>query len=212
MSMPRSRRLAALAALTVVSVGTGVLAVPASAAPGVVTAAPAAAAAVQEGSTSASSPILLTGQSAWAFKTSWVNYVLAMRGSVNVADGATQGTGGLIGYPVKHGSVDPAGRDADVRFGGSVTYAVPDHGITAITLASPRIVLKDGEGTLYMNVTTDLVAGEAPVTTADVPFAKLTATHAAPWTATRSTGPASRAPSPKRARRSSPTGAPPCTR
>ncbi|OKH92266.1 HtaA domain-containing protein [Streptomyces uncialis] len=179
MSMPRSRRLAALAALTVVSVGTGVLAVPASAAPGVVTAAPAAAAAVQEGSTSASSPILLTGQSAWAFKTSWVNYVLAMRGSVNVADGATQGTGGLIGYPVKHGSVDPAGRDADVRFGGSVTYAVPDHGITAITLASPRIVLKDGEGTLYMNVTTDLVAGEAPVTTADVPFAKLTASAGA---------------------------------
>ncbi|MEU9336422.1 HtaA domain-containing protein [Streptomyces sp. NPDC048290] len=175
MSMPRSGRLAALAALTVVSVGAGGLAVPASAAPGAVVAAPAVAQAAQEGSASASAPILLTGQSAWAFKTSWVNYVLGMRGSISVADGATQGSGGLIGYPVKHGSVDPAGRDADVRFGGSVTYAVPAHGITAITLASPRVVLKDGTGTLYMNVTTDLVPGQAPVTTADVPLAELTA-------------------------------------
>ncbi|MFJ9112377.1 HtaA domain-containing protein [Streptomyces sp. NPDC102283] len=171
MSMPRRGRLAALAALTVVSVGAGVLAVPASAAPGVHAAASAQAA----GSTSAASPILASGRSSWGFKESWVRYVTASGGSVNVAGGATKDAAGLIGYPVKHGSVNPAERSADVRFGGSVTYAVPSHGITAITLASPRVLIKDGRGTLHADVTTDLVAGEAPVTTAGVPLATLTA-------------------------------------
>ncbi|MFJ7087625.1 HtaA domain-containing protein [Streptomyces griseus] len=171
MSMPRRGRLAALAALTVISVGAGVLAVPASAAPGVHAAAPAAA----PGSTSASSPILVSGGSSWGFKESWVRYVTGSGGSVEVAGGATKDAAGLIGHPVRHGSVDPARRSADVRFGGSVTYAVPSHGITAITLANPRVVIKDGRGTLHVDLTTDLVAGEAPVTTPGVPLADLTA-------------------------------------
>ncbi|MFE3384861.1 HtaA domain-containing protein [Streptomyces anulatus] len=171
MSMPRRGRLAALAALTVVSVGAGVLAVPASAAPGV----HAAARAEAGGTTSAAAPILVTGRSSWGFKDSWVRYVTGMGGSVNVAGGASADAAGRIDYPVKHGSVDPAGRSADVRFGGSVTYAVPSHGITAITLANPRVVLKDGRGTLHMDVTTDIAAGQAPVTTPGVPLAALTA-------------------------------------
>ncbi|MFD5644520.1 HtaA domain-containing protein [Streptomyces anulatus] len=171
MSMPRRGRLAALAALTVVSVGAGILAVPASAAPGV----PAAARAEAGGTTSAAAPILVTGRSSWGFKDSWVRYVTGMGGSVNVAGGASADAAGRIDYPVKHGSVDPAGRSADVRFGGSVTYAVPSHGITAITLANPRVVLKDGKGTLHMDVTTDIAAGQAPVTTPGVPLAALTA-------------------------------------
>ncbi|MFE6984465.1 HtaA domain-containing protein [Streptomyces griseus] len=175
MSMPRRGRLAALAALTVISVGAGVLAVPASAAPGVHAAAPAEA----PGSTSAASPILVSGGSSWGFKESWVRYVTGSGGSVEVAGGATKDAAGLIGYPVRHGSVDPARRSADVRFGGSVTYAVPSHGITAITLANPRVVIKDGRGTLHVDLTTDLVAGEAPVTTPGVPLAALTATAGA---------------------------------
>ncbi|NEB39475.1 HtaA domain-containing protein [Streptomyces sp. SID14515] len=175
MSMPRRGRLAALAALTVISVGAGVLAVPASAAPGVHAAAPAEAA----GTTSAASPILVSGGSSWGFKESWVRYVTFSGGSVEVAGGATKDAAGLIGYPVKHGSVDAAKRSADVRFGGSVTYAVPSHGITAITLANPRVVIKDGRGTLQVDLTTDLVAGEAPVTTPGVPLAALTATAGA---------------------------------
>ncbi|MDX5571926.1 HtaA domain-containing protein [Streptomyces sp. ID01-9D] len=175
MSLPRRGRLAALAALTVISVGTGVLAVPASAAPGVHAAAPAAA----PGSTSASSAILVSGGSSWGFKESWVRYVTGSGGSVEVAGGATKDAAGLIGHPVRHGSVDPARRSADVRFGGSVTYAVPSHGITAITLANPRVVIKNGRGTLHVDLTTDLVAGEAPVTTPGVPLADLTATAGA---------------------------------
>ncbi|MGC5533392.1 HtaA domain-containing protein [Streptomyces sp. SR-10] len=171
MSMPRRGRLAALAALTVVSVGAGVLAVPASAAPGV----HAAARAEAGGTTSAAAPILVTGRSSWGFKDSWVRYVTGMGGSVNVAGGASADAAGRVDYPVKHGSVDPAERSADVRFGGSVTYAVPSHGITAITLANPRVVLKDGKGTLHMDVTTDIAAGQAPVTTPGVPLAALTA-------------------------------------
>ncbi|WP_228183618.1 HtaA domain-containing protein [Streptomyces anulatus] len=171
MSMPRRGRLAALAALTVVSVGAGVLAVPASAAPGV----HAAARAEAGGTTSAAAPILVTGRSSWGFKDSWVRYVTGMGGSVNVAGGASADAAGRVDYPVKHGSVDPARRAADVRFGGSVTYAVPSHGITAITLANPRVVLKDGKGTLHMDVTTDIAAGQAPVTTPGVPLAALTA-------------------------------------
>ncbi|WP_217225125.1 HtaA domain-containing protein [Streptomyces anulatus] len=171
MSMPRRGRLAALAALTVVSVGAGVLAVPASAAPGV----HAAARAQAGGTSSAAAPILVTGRSSWGFKDSWLRYVTGMGGSVNVAGGASADAAGRIDYPVKHGSVDPAERSADVRFGGSVTYAVPSHGITAITLANPRVVLKDGKGTLHMDVTTDIAAGQAPVTTPGVPLAALTA-------------------------------------
>ncbi|MFD4236349.1 HtaA domain-containing protein [Streptomyces sp. NPDC058542] len=172
MSMPRRGRLAALAALTVVSVGAGVLAVPASAAtPGI----HAAERAETGGTTSAASPILVSGRSSWGFKDSWVRYVTGSGGSVNVAGGATADATGRVGYPVKHGSVDPAERSADVRFGGSVTYAVPSHGISAITLANPRVVLKSGKGTLHMDVTTDIAAGEAPVTTPGVPLAALTA-------------------------------------
>lgn len=171
MSMPRRGRLAALAALTVVSLGTGVPAVPASAAPG-----PGVAAQAQQaGTTTAAAPILVAGESSWGFKESWVRYVTSMGGSVTVAGGATKDGAGLIGYPVKHGAVDTAKRSAGVRFGGSVTYAVPGHGITAITLANPRVVLKNGQGTLHMDVTTDLVAGQAPVTTAGVPLATLEA-------------------------------------
>ncbi|MFD4125355.1 HtaA domain-containing protein [Streptomyces globisporus] len=171
MSMPRRGRLAALAALTVISVGAGALAVPASAAPGV----HAAARAEAPGTTSAAAPILVSGRSSWGFKESWVRYVGMFSGSVTAGGGATADAAGKVDYPVKHGSVDPAKSSADVRFGGSVTYAIPSHGITAITLANPRVVLKDGQGTLHMDVTTDLVAGEDPVTTAGVPFASLTA-------------------------------------
>lgn len=136
MSMPRRGRLAALAALTVVSVGAGVLAVPASAAtPGI----HAAERAEAGGTTSAASPILVSGRSSWGFKDTWVRYVTGSGGSVNVAGGATSDATGRVGYPVKHGSVNPAERSADVRFGGSVTYAVPSHGIAAITLANPRV-------------------------------------------------------------------------
>lgn len=103
----------------------------------------------------------MTGRSSWGFKDTWVRYVTGMGGSVNVAGGASADAAGRVDYPVKHGSVDPAGRSADVRFGGSVTYAVPSHGITAITLANPRVVLKDGKGTLHMDVTTDIAAGQA---------------------------------------------------
>ncbi|MFJ4963420.1 HtaA domain-containing protein [Streptomyces sp. NPDC088729] len=179
MSMPRRGPLAAIAALTAVTAGVGVLAPTASAAPEAFVAAPAADLARGGGSSSAAAPILVTGQAGWAFKASWVRYVTATGGSVNVNGGATKDAAGLIGYPVKHGSVDPAGRAADVRFGGSVTYSVPDHGITAITLANPRVVLKDGRGTLHMDVTTDLVSGQAPVTTEGVPFASLTASAGA---------------------------------
>ncbi|MFD0426529.1 HtaA domain-containing protein [Streptomyces parvus] len=175
MSMPRRGRLAALAALTVISVGAGVLAVPASAAPGV----HAAARAESGGTTSAAAPILVSGRSSWGFKESWVRYVAMFGGSVTAGGGATADAAGKVEYPVRHGSVDPAGRSADVRFGGSVTYAVPSHGITAITLANPRVVLKNGQGTLHMDVTTDLVAGEDPVTTAGVPLASLTASAGA---------------------------------
>ncbi|EGE46574.1 Htaa domain protein [Streptomyces sp. SID4928] len=176
MSMPRRGRLAALAALTVVSVGAGVLAVPASAAtPG----AHAAERAQAGGTTSAASPILVSGRSSWGFKDSWVRYVTGSGGSVTVAGGATADATGRVDYPVRHGSVDPAGRSADVRFGGSVTYAVPSHGITGITLANPRVVLKNGKGTLHADVTTDLTAGEAPVTTPGVPLAALTASAGA---------------------------------
>ncbi|MFD3638980.1 HtaA domain-containing protein [Streptomyces griseus] len=176
MSMPRRGRLAALAALTVVSVGAGVLAVPASAAtPGV----HAAERAQAGGTTSAASPILVSGRSSWGFKDSWVRYVTGSGGSVTVAGGATADATGRVDYPVRHGSVDPAGRSADVRFGGSVTYAVPSHGITGITLANPRVVLKNGKGTLHADVTTDLTAGEAPVTTPGVPLAALTASAGA---------------------------------
>ncbi|WP_371621654.1 HtaA domain-containing protein [Streptomyces sp. NBC_01116] len=172
MSMPRRGRLAALAALTVVSVGAGVLAVPASAAsPGI----HAAERAEAGGTTSAASPILVSGRTSWGFKDSWVRYVTGSGGSVNVAGGATADAAGRVGYPVKHGSVNPAKRSADVRFGGSVTYAVPSHGITAITLANPRVVLKDGKGTLHMDVTTDIAVGKTPVTTPGVPLAALTA-------------------------------------
>ncbi|MFE6702441.1 HtaA domain-containing protein [Streptomyces sp. NPDC057718] len=171
MSMPSRGRLAALAALTVVSVGAGVLAVPASAAPGV----HAAARAEAGGTTSAAAPILATGSSSWGFKESWVRYVALFGGSVTAGGGATADAAGKVDYPVKHGTVDPAGRTADVRFGGSVTYAIPSHGITAITLANPRVALKNGEGTLHMDVTTDLAPGEDPVTTPGVPFASLTA-------------------------------------
>ncbi|MER8265382.1 HtaA domain-containing protein [Streptomyces griseus] len=176
MSMPRRGRLAALAALTVVSVGAGVLAVPASAAtPGV----HAAERAQAGGTTSAASPILVSGRSSWGFKDSWVRYVTGSGGSVTVAGGATADATGRVDYPVRHGSVDPAGRSADVRFGGSVTYAVPSHGITGITLANPRVVLKNGKGTLHADVTTDLTAGEAPVTTPGVPLAALKASAGA---------------------------------
>ncbi|MZG05003.1 HtaA domain-containing protein [Streptomyces sp. SID5614] len=171
MSMPRRGRLAALAALTVVSVGAGALAVPAAAAPGV----HAAAQAQAGGTTSAAAPILVSGRSSWGFKESWVRYVAMFSGSVTAGGGATADAAGKVDYPVKHGSVDPAKSSADVRFGGSVTYAIPSHGITAITLANPRVVLKNGQGTLHMDVTTDLVAGKDPVTTAGVPFATLTA-------------------------------------
>lgn len=171
MSMPRRGRLAALAALTVISVGAGALAVPASAAPGV----HATARAQAGGTTSAAAPILVSGRSSWGFKESWVRYVAMFSGSVTAGGGATADAAGKVDYPVKHGSVDPAKSSADVRFGGSVTYAIPSHGITAITLANPRVVLKNGQGTLHMDVTTDLVAGENPVTTAGVPFATLTA-------------------------------------
>lgn len=136
MSMPRRGRLAALAALTVVSVGVGVLAVPASAStPGI----HAAERAEAGSTTSAASPTLVSGRSSWGFKDSWVRYVTGSGGSggsVNVAGGATADATGRVGYPVEHGSVDPAERSADVRFGGSVTYAVPSHGITAIRLAN----------------------------------------------------------------------------
>ncbi|MGW9459221.1 HtaA domain-containing protein [Streptomyces globisporus] len=171
MSMPRRGRLAALAALTVISVGAGALAHPASAAPGV----HAAARAEAPGTTSAAAPILVSGRSSWGFKESWVRYVGMFSGSVTAGGGATADAAGKVDYPVMHGSVDPAKSSADVRFGGSVTYAIPSHGITAITLANPRVVLKNGQGTLHMDVTTDLVAGEDPVTTAGVPFASLTA-------------------------------------
>lgn len=173
MSMPRRGHLAALAALTVVSLGTGVLAVPAVAAP--VSAAADQAPAQQPGSTSAAAPILVSGGSSWGFKKSWVGYVTGNGGTVTVAGGATKDAAGLIGYPVKHGSVDPAKRNADVRFAGSVTYAVPVHDITAITIANPRVVLKNGKGTLHADVTTDLTAGQAPVFTAGVPLATLEA-------------------------------------
>ncbi|MFH8378840.1 HtaA domain-containing protein [Streptomyces cyaneofuscatus] len=176
MSMPRRGHLAALAALTVVSLGTGVLAVPAAAAaPGAVVAAQAA----QAGTTSAASPILVSGGSSWGFKKSWFDYVTRFGGSVTVADGATKNAAGVIGYPVKHGSVDPAKRTADVHFGGSVTYAVPVHDITAITLANPRIVLKNGVGSLFVDVTTDLTEGQDPVTTAGVELAELKASAGA---------------------------------
>ncbi|WP_420169620.1 HtaA domain-containing protein [Streptomyces violaceoruber] len=175
MSMPRRGRLAALAALTVVSVGAGVLAVPASAATGV----HASARAETSGTARAASPILVSGASSWGFKDTWTQYVTRFGGTVTTGGGASADTAGKVTYPVKHGTVDAAGRSADVRFGGSVTYAVPAHDITGITLANPRVVLKDGRGALHMDVTTDLVAGEAPVTTTAVPLADLTASAGA---------------------------------
>ncbi|MFF6910645.1 HtaA domain-containing protein [Streptomyces sp. NPDC012389] len=178
MSMPRRGRLAALAALTAVSMGTGVLAVPASAAPSALAAAQAQQD-QQAGTTSAAAPILVSGGSSWGFKKSWFGYVTGSGGTVTVAGGATKDAAGLIGYPVKHGSVDPAKANADVRFGGSVTYAVPSHGITAITLANPRVVLKNGVGSLFVDVTTDLEAGKDPVATAGVELATLKASAGA---------------------------------
>ncbi|MFE2291308.1 HtaA domain-containing protein [Streptomyces sp. NPDC059452] len=176
MSTPRRSHLAALAALTVVSVGAGVLAVPAVAAPVSIAAAQAENA---SGTTTAAAPILVSGTTSWNFKASWVSYVTNMGGSVQVAGGATKSGAGLIAYPVKHGAVDPAKRNADVRFGGSVTYAVPSHGITAITLANPRVVLKNGVGSLFVDLTTDLEEGKAPVTTAGVELATLQASAGA---------------------------------
>ncbi|MFD5350132.1 HtaA domain-containing protein, partial [Streptomyces anulatus] len=41
------------------------------------------------------------------------------------------------------------------------------------------VVLKDGKGTLHMDVTTDIAAGQAPVTTPGVPLAALTASAGA---------------------------------
>ncbi|MEW1612516.1 MULTISPECIES: HtaA domain-containing protein [unclassified Streptomyces] len=155
--------------------GTGVLTAPASAAPSALV----AARAQQSGAASAAAPILAAGGSSWGFEESWVRYVTGAGGSVDVGGGATKGAAGLIGYPVKHGSVDGAKRSADVRFGGSVTYAVPGHNITAITLANPRVVLKNGQGTLHMDVTTDLVADQDPVTTTGVPLASLEASAGA---------------------------------
>ncbi|MCM2392142.1 HtaA domain-containing protein [Streptomyces albipurpureus] len=182
MSMPRSSRLAALATLTVVSVGAGVLAVPATAAAAVPAAAAAAAnaqaVAPKGGTATAASPILVSGQAGWGFKASWNSYVANNGGTVTVAGGATKGAGDVVAYPVVHGAVNPAGLDADVRFGGSVTYSVPTHDITAITLANPRVVLKDGTGTLFVDVTTNLV-GSTPATTKAVPFATLKASASA---------------------------------
>ncbi|MEU5404384.1 HtaA domain-containing protein [Streptomyces sp. NPDC005963] len=180
MSMPRNSRLAALAALTVVSVGAGVLAVPAVAAPAAQTSAAlaATAAAPKSGEATAASPILASGQVGWGFKASWVGYVTGLGGSVTEGGGATKGAGGVISYPVKHGSVNPVGRDADVRFSGSVTYAVPEHGIKAITLANPRVVLTDGVGTLHVDVSTDL-EGSTPTPAVTVPFASLKASASA---------------------------------
>lgn len=100
MPMPRRGRLAALAALTVISVGAGVLAVPASAAPGV----HAAARADSGGTTSAAAPILVSGRSSWGFKESWVRYVAMFGGSVTAGGGATADAAGKVDHPVKHGS------------------------------------------------------------------------------------------------------------
>ncbi|MER5768745.1 HtaA domain-containing protein [Streptomyces sp. NPDC001985] len=180
MSMPRRTRLATVVALAAVSLGSGAVAAPAfAAAPAALAAADAPAAAQAGGSATAASPILATGQVGWAFKTSWFNYVTKMaKGTVTAGDGATQAAGGVIGYPVRHGAVNPAGLDADVLFSGSVTYAAPDHDIIGITLSKPRVVLKDGKGTLTMDVRSEL-KGEAPVTTTAVPFADLKATAGA---------------------------------
>ncbi|MFI1015910.1 HtaA domain-containing protein [Streptomyces sp. NPDC020965] len=179
MSTFRTTRLAALAALTAVSMGTGVLAAPAFAAPVAPAAADPAPVAPKAGTATASSPILITGQAGWGFKASWYRYITGpARGTVTVADGATKAADGVISYPVKHGAVNPTGLDADVRFAGSVTYAAPAHKITGITLANPRVELVDGKGTLFLDVTS-AVEGAAPTTTKAVPFATLTATAGA---------------------------------
>ncbi|MFI1867212.1 HtaA domain-containing protein [Streptomyces jumonjinensis] len=174
MSTSRRTRLAAVAALTAVSMGAGVLTASVSVAAPQVAAAEAEAPAPKSGTARAGSPILLTGQAGWGFKASWLAYVNGLDGTVTPADGASKSAKGVVSYPVRHGSVDPEGRDADVRFSGSVTYSVPAHGITAITFANPRIVLADGAGTLYMDVRTEL-DGAAPTSATEVPFAKLKA-------------------------------------
>ncbi|MEO3975060.1 HtaA domain-containing protein [Streptomyces sp. CAU 1734] len=178
MSMPRSTRLAAIAALTAVSMGAGVLtATAASAAPAQSATAGTQAEAPKPGSAAAPSPILLTGQAGWSFKATWFGYITGNGGTVAVADGATQGAGGVVSYPVRHGAVNPAGKSADVRFSGSVTYALAKHGINEVTFANPRVVLKGGTGTLFLDVRTDL---EGTKTSADaVPFATLKASASA---------------------------------
>jgi hypothetical protein len=174
MSTTRSARLVALAALTALSTGAGLLGAPAvTAIPAAEGAAARTAAAPVPGTARAAAPILLDGRAAWGFKASWYGYVSGLGGTVTVADGAVLGAGGVVSYPVRHGSVDGPGRDADVRFGGSVTYAVPGHGITGITLANPRVVLKDGTGTLYADIRTEL--GGPPTAETAVPFATLKA-------------------------------------
>ncbi|MFE9660954.1 HtaA domain-containing protein [Streptomyces sp. NPDC005955] len=182
MSTNRRTRLAALAVLTALSTSAGVLtataATSATVDAGVASALRSgaqAAPAPADGSATAASPILLTGQAGWGFKTSWFRYVTGLGGTVTTAGGATaSGTTGVVSYPVLHGAVNPAEASADVLFDGSVTYAVPAHGITAITLAKPRVVLKDGTGTLYMDVRTEL-DGKEPTSATAVPFATLTA-------------------------------------
>ncbi|MGX2998856.1 HtaA domain-containing protein [Streptomyces sp. JNUCC 64] len=179
MSTTRSTRLAALAVVTALSTGAGLLAAATAhgAAPRPVAGDTARAEA--GGTARAASPVLVTGQAGWAFKTSWYRYVTGLGGSVTPADGATAAAAtGVVSYPVLHGAVDPAAKSADVRFGGSVTYAVPAHGITGITLAKPRVVLKNGTGTLYVDVRTELAGGQ-PTSTAAVPFATLKATAGA---------------------------------
>ncbi|WP_445398829.1 HtaA domain-containing protein [Streptomyces sp. LE64] len=182
MSTTRSTRLAALAVVTALSTtSAGLLTATTAhgAGPEVRAAAPAAAPVPLDGSARAASPILVTGEAGWGFKASWFRYVTALGGSITPTDGATgPRANGAVGFPVLHGAVDRAGASADVRFGGSVTYAVPAHGITGITLAKPRVVLKNGKGTLYLDVRSEL-DGRPTTSTAAVPFATLTATRGA---------------------------------
>ncbi|GAA2250969.1 hypothetical protein GCM10010232_43640 [Streptomyces amakusaensis] len=173
MSMSRSTRLATVAALAAVSIGSGVLVVPATAAPVAAVAADAPAATPKPGSTRAASPILVTGEAGWGFKSSWYRYISGAGGTVTVEGGATKSADGVISYPVAHGAVDPAGRDANLRFEGSVTYALPEHNINKLTLSKPWLKLVDGKGTLYVTVDSDL---EGTVTEPkEVPLATVTA-------------------------------------
>ncbi|MFI2211474.1 HtaA domain-containing protein [Streptomyces sp. NPDC020141] len=174
MSMSRNTRLATIAALAAVSIGSGVLAVPATAAPSAVAVTADAAEAPRSGTFRAAAPIMVTGQAGWGFKASWHRYITGIaEGTVTTAGGAAQTADGVISYPVAHGTVDPAGRDAEVRFGGSVTYAAPKHKIDELTLSALRVKLVDGKGTLYMNV--DSVLEGATASAKDVPIATLAA-------------------------------------